>query len=258
MAGLRAILRFHGIGAEDGAAPPGTRTRRRKLAPPPPRQHSNSNQVRQARRLRLRQLLAGAVNLARFRQALPLGTRPPQRRHIPAGDHARCGDGPPEQRRPGHSLAQRNPLIAGGRRRLRAGDQLPAGMQNPADSNRRKQCSRPFQHPAAMRLTFTWHRSPEAAAKHRANSRRPSRRHPLTAPPPAAPASGTAGTTLSTPGMADHFGLEVARERVMKKATTSRLPIRQALDHPGALRPPGGLDAGRWPPSLGRRRRALG
>ena len=152
MAGLRLIPRF-----------PAARTKRRKLAPPPPRQHSNNHQVWQARCLRLRQLLAGAVNLARFRQALPLGTGQQQRGHIPAGDHAPCGYGPPEQRRPGHSLAQRNLLIVRGRRRLRAGDQLPAGMQTPSDGNRRNHCSRRFQHPAAMRLTFTWHRSPRAA-----------------------------------------------------------------------------------------------
>ena len=191
MAGLRLILRFHGIGAEDGAAVPGTRTTRRKLAPPPPRQHSNNHQVRQARCLRLRQLLAGAVNRARFGQARPLGTRQQQRGRIPAGDHARCGYGPPEQRRPGHSLAQRNLPVVRGRRRLRAGDQLPAGKQTPPDSNRRNHCSRRFQHPAAMRLTFTWHGSPRAATKHRGISRRPLRRHLLTAPPrpprPAAP-----------------------------------------------------------------------
>ena len=167
------------------AAPrfPAARTRRRKLAPPPPRQHGNNQQVRQARCLRLRQLLAGAVNLARFRQALPLGTRQQQRGRIPAGDHARCGYGPTEQRRPGHSLAQRNLLVVRGRRRRCAGDQLPAGMQTPSDGNRRNHCSRRFQHPAAVRLTFTWHRSPWAATKHRGISRRPLRRHLLTAPP---------------------------------------------------------------------------
>jgi hypothetical protein len=180
MAGLRLILRFHGIGA---AVPPAARTRRRKLAPPAPRQHSNNHQVRQARRLRLRQLLAGAVNLARFRQALPLGTRQQQRGRIPAGNHARRGDRPPEQHRPGHSLAQRNLPIVRGRRRPCAGDQLPAGVQTSLDGNRRNHCSRRFQHPAAMRLTFTWHRNPWAATKHRGISRRPLRRHLLTAPP---------------------------------------------------------------------------
>ena len=196
MAGLRLIPRSKAPAPRTAPRFPAARTRRRKLAPPPPHQHSNNHQIRQARCLRLRQLLTVAVNLARFRQALPLGTRQQPRGRIPAGDHARCGYAAPEQRRPGHSLAQRNLLIVRGRRRPCAGDQLPAGMQTPLDGNRRNHCSRCFQHPAAMRLTFTWHRSPRAATKHRGISRRPLRRHLLTARP-AAPASGTAGTAAA-------------------------------------------------------------
>lgn len=219
MAGLQLILRVHGT----SATVPNSVDQEHKLAPSPPRQRRNSHERRQTRRLRLRQWLAGAVHLARFRQALPPGTRPPQQGRIPASHHARCGHAPPEQHRPRHSLAQRDLLIATDRRWLRASDQLPADMQNPADSNRRNQCSRRFQHPAAMRLTFTWHRSPRAAAKHRRIPRRPLRRHPLTAP---APASGTAGAALSTPGVADHFGLEVAREGVVRNGTIPGLLTR--------------------------------
>ncbi len=188
MAGLRLILAFrrHRRRGSRQREPGGA-----KLAPSPPRQHGNNHQVWQARRLRLRQRLARAVRLAGFRQAPPRGTRQQQRGRIPAGHHAHCGDRAPEQHRPSDRLAQRNPLIARGRRWLRAGDQLPPGMQNPPDGNRRNHCSRRLQHPAAMRLTFTWHRSPRATTTHRGISRRPLRRHPLTAPPrppqPAAP-----------------------------------------------------------------------
>jgi hypothetical protein len=66
-------------------------------------------------------------------------------------------------------------------------------MQTPSDGNRRNHCSRRFQHPAAMRLTFTWHRSPRAATKHRGISRRPLRRHLLTAPPRPAASAAAAG-----------------------------------------------------------------
>ena len=159
------------------------------LAPPPPPQDGKNYQVRQAWRLSLaqRSVLAAGLARRRFRQALLLAARHQQRARRPAGQHARSGHTRPEQHRPGGSHAERDLLVIRGSRWLAAGDQPPASMQSPVESNRCDKCSGPFQHPAAQRFARTWHRNPPGGCQAPREFAVSLRRHLLTPLAPGLP-----------------------------------------------------------------------